>query len=46
MSIFPNRRRIVRRLEQFCELKCPLGGDHREHAGVQCWELAPARVKP
>lgn len=45
MSIFPNRRRIERRLAQFCSQACPLGGDHRAHVanGVQCHQLAKER---
>lgn len=32
MSIFPSRRRIERRLKQFCTpAPCPLGGDHSLH---------------
>lgn len=47
MSIFPNRRRIERRLQQFCEVKCPLGGDHQAHvrAGLRCQELARQEVQ-
>lgn len=49
MSILPNRRRIERRLQQFCETKCPLGGDHHAHVevyragGPSCYELTGYR---